>query len=412
MDRFDFVFSSYVSHFEKYGSRPDSIARAPWVFAEIWTRQRLVPNPATTILVTGSKGKGTVARQIAWNLQHGHRVGLVISPEELSHYDRIRINNVPIGEAALSRHIQLIQPELLAANETLPSDRYLSPTGIFLTIAFSWFAEQGVDFVVVEGGRGVNYDEIGQLKGGLGIVTSIYDEHLLPLGGTLSKVLHDKLALARCCDKLLISTQVLYACTQLNSLLPKNVIPQNFETSKIGSTGLSNDPPWLGIARKLSQQGLKLVCPNLQFVAYPSPSRLEILVGKTRLICEPVVHQESFDLSFLRSMAESQAAVIMGLPDEKPTTKIVASLLDAGLQNLFAFHLYSPISHIHSTWLQNYRGVVQSLGELDCVTPDSDRCREVLLNFFHTNECVYIVGVQIFIRTVRLALGVPIEGPK
>src|SRR5665647_507812 len=163
-DIFGPVFSSYLSNLPRIRGKLDSETRAPTVFREVWGRLGLVPSADRVILITGSKGKGTVARLIAWNLQRrGYRVGLVVTPEELSHLDRIRLDNEPIPISEFEAHLSTILPHLMEALAADEPDRYLSPTGVFLTVALSWFKPRLVDWYVIEGGRGVQADEIGQL---------------------------------------------------------------------------------------------------------------------------------------------------------------------------------------------------------------------------------------------------------
>ena len=113
-DRFDPVFASYLSTLPQIRGKSDSQTRAPDVFGEAWADLALVPSASRLILVTGSKGKGTVARLVAWNLQHrGYRVGLVVTPEELNHLDRMRINNEAISPDEFDINLNFVSLQFL-----------------------------------------------------------------------------------------------------------------------------------------------------------------------------------------------------------------------------------------------------------------------------------------------------------
>lgn len=411
MSDFDFVFSSYSDAFSKYGARPDSESRAPWVFSEIWERRSITPHTNRVISITGSKGKGTVARQIAWNLQKTFRVGLVLSPEELSHYDRIRINNVPIDSTSFAKHLDQLELDILEVQSQLPEGRYLSPTGIFLSVALSFFSEQQVDWVVIEGGRGVKYDEIGQIQCRLGVVTSLYDEHVLALGGTLRHVMADKLSLSNCAAKILVSDQVVQTCVEMGYPLPLNAIAALHCPESMLRKQVTGRPAWLESADVLSRKALQLVCPELVYQAYQSPSYSEIQLGEAKVICEPVIHPSSLSPEYLRELAGQDVCVIMGLSDDKHAIEILNVLQMNGLVKIQAFALTSSIGHISSKWIEKTNGIVGNLGPLNCVSPDVAYCKEILLQSAQEFKTIYIIGIQIFMRTVRQVLSIELGCP-
>ncbi|MGB1111444.1 MAG: hypothetical protein ACPG4N_13870, partial [Gammaproteobacteria bacterium] len=130
-----------------------------------------LPVPGHTVRITGSKGKGSVARLIAWSLQaQGHRVGLVLSPHERDHTDRIRINNQAISPDDLVTVHSRLEPHLERLLEAHPTPYYPAPSGIFLLIALAWFKEQGVDYWALEAGRGGVSDEVGPIESKLAIL--------------------------------------------------------------------------------------------------------------------------------------------------------------------------------------------------------------------------------------------------
>ena len=206
----DFAFSFYERLRHRQVGRRDRDVRRPDLW-RIWAASAgVMPSPSATVLITGSKGKGSTARLTAWGLTlHGAGpVGLLVSPEECSHLDRIRIDNQPIGEGEFDSIVESIRSDLDALQMAAPDNFYLPPTAVFLAVALCWWRANGVRTCVVEGGRGARWDEIGVIPARLGVVTSILPEHLGKLGPTMTDVAADKLSLAATVDQLLCPAEL------------------------------------------------------------------------------------------------------------------------------------------------------------------------------------------------------------
>lgn len=393
------------------GSRLDREARAPWAFSWLWDEHGWRPKPEHTVLVTGSKGKGTVTRHLAWNLQSQGPVGMVISPEELTHLDRIRIDNQPIDGATFDRlwcSIAQHQPVMAEiAGDTTNAGRYLSPTGWFLSVGLAWFSERGVQWVVIEGGRGVRYDEIGQLDAALAVVTSVHGEHLKAIGPNLSDVWDDKLSLALRAHRLVVGEQVAQQAAALGRLLPAHA-QVSTAAPMLGDGKL---PAWVEVDRQISADALAALAPTVPFRWFGSPSFTESRLGEVPSWLEAVVHPDSLDEAFLRWLAYERISVVLGLSDDKNVTGILARLHGAGLYDLAAFSLTSPVGHVRSGWLDAHPGVMP-LGQLDVVFPNVTAARDRLMAHAVSRRGLYIIGVQIFTRTMRSVFGINLGGPE
>jgi len=139
--------------------------------------------------VAGTNGKGSTSAFIANMLQAaGYRVGLYTSPHLISFTERIRINAVPITE---DRVVELAQ-RVRAAGQSGKSP--LNPTFFEVTtaMAFTCFAEEGVDIAVVEVGMGGRLDSTNVLTPLVSVITNIDIEHTEFLGDTLSLIAREK----------------------------------------------------------------------------------------------------------------------------------------------------------------------------------------------------------------------------
>ncbi len=403
LDGFEPVFASYVASLPHSRGKPDYQVRAPQVFGQVWRELGLVPPRARVVLVSGSKGKGTAARLIAWNLQaQGARVGLVVSPEEINHLDRIRIDNMPIDEVAFSAHLADVLAPLQALLGEQPPGSYLSPTGIFLSVALSWFARQRVDWYVIEGGRGVMADEIGQIKAGLGVLTTVLPEHVAALGGSFEHVLRDKLGLLQLADVVVAGPQVLQ-CMQAMEIAPsENLVFASAQTAPASTEPMQDRyPQWYAQLCLIAGHALRVCGSGAAFRAYATPSFWHGNFETRAVVCEPVVSGDSIDLAFLARQFPQGAGVLIGLSDDKDTGSVLARLRDAGFGRLCAVRLSSGARHVSSDWIDTQG--VHELGQIDVVHPDLCAVRDMLRTF---PGPVYVVGVQVFIRCVRLALGV------
>jgi len=140
-------------------------------------------------VVTGSKGKGSVAAITAKLLQHlGHTVGLITSPHLVHWYERIRVNGKMIPQADFLRILSDLEPYIDQVEATLNERQYISPQGIFLLIALRWFDEMGVDAAVVEVGRGGRFDDMSLVPNMVSLFTPIILEHTQYLGDSLDRI--------------------------------------------------------------------------------------------------------------------------------------------------------------------------------------------------------------------------------
>ncbi len=190
----DEIFASYLRAKDGLLGKYDREVRTPEVVVDLARRLDLLPPRDRLVRVTGSKGKGSVTRLVAALLgeaRPGEPVGCVTSPEEIEHTDRMRVDGEPIPEADFVRIWSGLRGRLDLAERELPPGRYLSPSGLMLLVALSWFRERGVVHFVIEGGRGVRWDEVGRMPSKVGVVTSVFLEHAEYIGPDIADVAAD-----------------------------------------------------------------------------------------------------------------------------------------------------------------------------------------------------------------------------
>ena len=142
-----------------------------------------------TVHVVGTNGKGSCSYYLSGILQaHGIKTGLFTSPHLISLRERIRVNDLTIGEADLDRLLLQVK----AAAESV----HVEPTffEVLTVVCFLYFREQGVQVTVLEAGMGGRLDSTAVACGNVAVVTSIGLEHTEVLGPTESAILREKMA--------------------------------------------------------------------------------------------------------------------------------------------------------------------------------------------------------------------------
>jgi len=140
-----------------------------------------------TIHIAGTNGKGSVATKIAKTLQlAGFKVGLFTSPHLFSFCERVQINSQKISEEAVAKHLTQLFDVV---------QYYEIPATFFeLTtyLAYLYFREEEVDFVVLETGLGGRLDATNLVNPLLSVITSISLDHTEILGQTIEEIALEK----------------------------------------------------------------------------------------------------------------------------------------------------------------------------------------------------------------------------
>lgn len=138
-----------------------------------------------SVHIAGTNGKGSTAHTIAAVLQSGgYKVGLYTSPHLVDFRERIRVNGVMIGERDVVDFTERFRRMNLGIE---PSFFELT-----MTMAFEYFAREGVDIAVVEAGLGGRLDSTNILMPRLSVITNISFDHTALLGDTLVAIAGEK----------------------------------------------------------------------------------------------------------------------------------------------------------------------------------------------------------------------------
>ena len=135
--------------------------------------------------VAGTNGKGSCSHTIAAILQsQGYKVGLYTSPHLVDFRERIRVN----GECLPEQYVIDFVEENRAFFEPLHPSFFELTTAM----AFKYFAEQKVDYAVIEVGLGGRLDCTNIITPVLSVITNISFDHTQFLGNTLAEIAGEK----------------------------------------------------------------------------------------------------------------------------------------------------------------------------------------------------------------------------
>ena len=144
------------------------------------------------IHVAGTNGKGSTCSLISSILQSdGYKVGLYTSPHLVDFTERIKINHKPIDRKKVSELLERIKPFIKkVANK--PSYGHPTFFEVITSMAFIYFYEEQVDFLVLEVGLGGRLDATNVCEPLISVITHIDYDHMDKLGNSLVEIAREK----------------------------------------------------------------------------------------------------------------------------------------------------------------------------------------------------------------------------
>ncbi|MDE6658678.1 MAG: bifunctional folylpolyglutamate synthase/dihydrofolate synthase, partial [Eubacterium sp.] len=133
------------------------------------------------IHIAGTNGKGTVAATIANTLtEHGYKIGLFSSPWVMDYREQIQINNAFISETEFADYVEKYK------------DNDCSEFEFLTAIMYKYFADNKVDYAVVECGMGGLEDATNVEESNIAVITSVALDHTAFLGNTIEEISYQK----------------------------------------------------------------------------------------------------------------------------------------------------------------------------------------------------------------------------
>lgn len=139
------------------------------------------------IHIAGTNGKGTVAAAISDVLVNsGYKTGLFMSPWVLDYREQIQINHEFIPESVFAGYVDIYKDNNCTEFEFLTA------------IMYKYFADEGVDYAVIECGMGGKNDSTNvEKENACSVITHIALDHTNFLGDTIQLIAEEKSGIIR-----------------------------------------------------------------------------------------------------------------------------------------------------------------------------------------------------------------------
>ena len=183
--------------------------------------------------VAGSKGKGSTAALIASILIHaGYKTGLFTQPHLITPRERCRINSRLISEAEFAEYVDRLRPSIEAMASPSASGGEggggrVSFFEIYTALAFTYFADNAVDFAVIEVGLGGRLDATNVVNPLVSVITPISLEHTAILGDTHEAIAKEKAEIIKPNRPVVVAPQIPEAQTVFETVAADRDAPMD-----------------------------------------------------------------------------------------------------------------------------------------------------------------------------------------
>lgn len=417
----DFIYASYLraATHQDYAAK-DAGKRHPELTRSLLRQKSIAP----CVVVTGSKGKGSVANMISRILQTNLCVGLMTSPHITDFRERFRVNDTMIREADFCRLMTQIRPEILDIASDLPESVCISPMGIQADLALTYFSEKHTDFNVFECGKGAKYDDVNNIRHDYAVINRIFLEHTRELGDTLAAIAEDKShvitgeqkcvyfaeqepevleVLVRRAEAMQVpykiygrdfqAENIRYTCSgmQFDVVIGNNIYP-DLQIPLLGEHQAKNCALALAVCmdvmadlcRKSKTFSMPAVRNNLSLLHWPG--RMEVLRFDPFVLLDACINSASCEnvKEVLRHLGISNCTVIVGIPEDKDYAGVVRSMKDVAARIILT---RSGNPHYHFS--QHQREVLMQEGIL---TEWTDSVKQALNLANSFSDAIVILG--------------------
>jgi len=190
---------SYASAVEQLYELGHELARTPshkFDLAHMRVLLEGLSNPQEkfrSVLIAGTNGKGSTAATLSSIIQcAGHQTGLYTSPHLVRVNERIRVNGSQIVDTDFSAVYEQVESvaQRLVNEGRLPW--HPSFFEILTAMAFSYFAQVGVEVAVLEVGMGGRLDATNVVEPVVAVIADISLDHQKFLGDTIAEIAAEK----------------------------------------------------------------------------------------------------------------------------------------------------------------------------------------------------------------------------
>ncbi len=177
------------------------------------------------IHIGGTNGKGSTAAMISSILQaNGFKTGLYTSPHLVDFTERMKINSQNISQEKVCELLERIKPYIEEVSNTAG---YNHPTffEVITAMAFLYFYEEKVDFLVLEVGLGGRLDATNVCQPLISVITQIDYDHMDKLGNSLKEIAREKSGIIKSGEIVISSSQYDEAYNEIKKITDERNSP-------------------------------------------------------------------------------------------------------------------------------------------------------------------------------------------
>ena len=311
--------------------------------------------------VAGTKGKGSTTAMIASALARaGYRTGLYTSPHFHTLRERIRVDGTMISEEAFAKVTDRLLPIVGAVNAESASGQ-LTTFEILTVLAFTYFAQCGVQYQALEVGLGGRLDATNVVKPDVCVITSISLDHTEVLGTTLEAIAAEKAGIIKQGSTVVVAPQVdavdaviARICQEKGAYLIRvgrdivweagessfgrqrcrvsgRTAEYNLDLPLLGEHQIENAACAIGALEVLVEKGGRLSTEDIVqgLAAVDWPGRLQVLRSEPWLVCDGAHNVDSAAKlchALKRLFPFRDATLVMGTSSDKDIAGMVATL--------------------------------------------------------------------------------------
>ena len=286
-----------------------------------------------SVHIAGTNGKGSTSHMIASVLQEaGYKVGLYTSPHLKDFRERIRINGKPIYKKDV---IQFIDK-----NRLFLEIQKVSFFEMTVGMALDYFAEQEVDFAVIEVGLGGRLDSTNIVTPQVSVITNIGFDHTQFLGETLEEIAYEKAGIIKFEVPVVIgeknnkTTPVFVKIAnkkKANIYFAEELILDNYKTDLLGNYQKMNVKTAVQTLLILQQNGFHIkeedIRKGLENIVKNTElkGRWQILQFNPKVICDTAHNKEGLSIVMDQLQKENykNLHIVLGVVDDKDLNTIL-----------------------------------------------------------------------------------------
>ncbi len=286
-----------------------------------------------SVHIAGTNGKGSTSHMIASVLQEaGYKVGLYTSPHLKDFRERIRINGKPIYKKDV---IQFIDK-----NRLFLEKQKVSFFEMTVGMALDYFAEQEVDFAVIEVGLGGRLDSTNIITPQVSVITNIGFDHTQFLGETLEEIAYEKAGIIKFEVPVVIGeknnkTTPVFVKTankkKANIYFAEELILDNYKTDLLGNYQKMNVKTAVQTLLILQQNGFYIkeenIVKGLENIVKNTElkGRWQILQFNPKVICDTAHNKEGLSIVMDQLQKENykNLHIVLGVVDDKDLNTIL-----------------------------------------------------------------------------------------